>query len=174
MERTVNTLLSPPSYTAREVKKDSALLKAFRNMKFWNLEYKGGVLQDIWGLFQEIARGGGPRLLMRSRSGSKTDGGVRAISTGVRRCSFLSLETSVWRKWSQWSYRNRCSDTHEPKSNMSIAGGATSACLVDTYKNVRTVDTYRKTRNNFLTEMSRRNPVTKCMFWTRKGFKGNM
>lgn len=70
-------------------------------MKFWNLEYKGGVLQDIWGLFQEIARGGGPRLVMRPRSGSSTGGVVRAISPGVRKNSLLSLETSVWRRWSQ-------------------------------------------------------------------------
>jgi len=41
------TLLSPPSYTARAVRKDSVLRKAFRSMKFWNLEYAGGEFAAI-------------------------------------------------------------------------------------------------------------------------------
>jgi len=74
----VQTLLSPPSYTALVDTTDSVLLPAFLNMKCWNLEYKGGLFIEIIGRFQDISIGGGPRLLMRLRSASVT---------GIRPCA---------------------------------------------------------------------------------------
>jgi len=78
------TLLSPPSYTARAVTKDSVLRKALRSIKFWNREYAGGLFAEICGLFQVTARGGGPKFVMRFLRGSSMGERAREISPGER------------------------------------------------------------------------------------------
>lgn len=79
-----HTLLSPPSYTARAVRNDSVPRNALRNIKSWNIEYEGGVFVETCGLFQVTAKGGGPRFVIKLRSGSSTGERTREISAGER------------------------------------------------------------------------------------------
>src|SRR5687768_16211191 len=91
------SVLSPPSYTARAVRNDSVLRKALRSIKSWKREYVGGVLADTCGLFHVTASGGGPRFMMRFRSGSRTGDLALIDSAGDFINSFLSCSTSCCR-----------------------------------------------------------------------------
>jgi hypothetical protein len=121
IRRREHTLLSPPSYTARVETRDSVFLPAFRSIKCWNLEYEGGLFDEIAGRFQDTSIGGGPRLLMSLRRASRIGISPLLISRGERSEPFLSRRTSFCRTWSQWSYKKRCNATHEPKSKHSVS-----------------------------------------------------
>ena len=70
---TVQTLLSPPSYTALVETRDSVFLPAFRSIKYWKREYDGGAFEEVDGRFQETSMGGGPRLVISLRRPSSIE-----------------------------------------------------------------------------------------------------